>query len=182
MADTPGAQALLAPDSALPEIPHGGTVWKLGRPDQDARARLEKLAIKVAVDQVRALKGVLDPGAYQELFGDVTRNLGRYATWRDRWQEVVFDPANGHLFLWSLLQAHHPAVTAEQVLRLIAEAPEEAELALAQVLPDFFQVLLSAALELVPAADRAGAERVAAGALAALRARPTRTRPSAPTP
>ncbi|MES2464573.1 MAG: hypothetical protein V4671_28765, partial [Armatimonadota bacterium] len=38
---------------ALPEIPHGGKLWKVGRPDGDARARLEKLVKVSALNEVR---------------------------------------------------------------------------------------------------------------------------------
>lgn len=145
----PGVQQMLGADSALPEVPYGGTVWKLGRPDQAAKARLEKLVKKVAIDEVRALKDALDPAGYAELFEAKTRSLRRYDTWRDGWQSVVFDPANSHLFLWSLLQANHPQVSESQVKQLAAGAPEEVLYALAQVMPDFFRSLL-AGLEMTP--------------------------------
>lgn len=175
MADTPGVQQLLAPDSALPEIPHNGTVWKVGRPDQDAKARLEKLVKKVAIDGVRALREVLEPGAYREMFDSVAQNLKQYDTWRAGWQAVALDPANAHLFLWSLLQAHHPNVTEAQVLALGRDVPEEVGFALVQVVPDFFRVLLSEALVGVPAAKRAEVEPIFEAALATLRDRLTPT-------
>ncbi len=179
MSDVPGVQTLLAPDSALPEVPHGGTVWKVGRPDQDAKARLEKLVKRAAIEQVRALKDVLDPGAYREAFDRVTQNLRTYDTWGEGWQAVITDPAHAHLFLWALLQAHHPNVSEEAVKRLAAECPEEVGYALAQVLPDFFQALISPLLAKVPPEVRAQAEAKAGAFLAALReqlsARPGRT-------
>jgi hypothetical protein len=169
MAEVPGAQAALAPDSALPEIPHGGTVWVVGRPDQDARARLEKLAKKVAIDRVRELKDALDPDAYREMFDSVTRALPSYNTWGEGWQRTVLTPDGAHLFLWSLLQAKHPAVTEAQVLRLARECPEEVSFAVAQVVPAFFQMLLSELLARVPPEQRAGAEQQAAQAMAEAR-------------
>lgn len=168
MTDVPGVQTLLAPDSALPEIPHGGTVWKVGRPDQDAKARLEKLVKRAAIEQVRALKDVLDPPAYREAFDRVTNNLRSYDTWGEGWQAVVGDPAHAHLFLWALLQAHHPTVSEEQVKRLADECPEEVGFALAQVLPDFFRAFLVTLLAKVPPERRAEAAGKAEAYLTAL--------------
>mgnify|MGYP001605268688 FL=1 len=142
MADSPGIQQQLGSDSALPEIPYKGTLYKLGRPDQDAKGRLEKLVKRVAIDEVRALKDALPPAAYAELFAERTKNLKQYDTWREGWKATVFEPANAHLFLWSLLQAHHPTITAADVLALATEAPEEVSYALAQVMPAFFRMLL----------------------------------------
>jgi hypothetical protein len=174
-AATPGVQQMLADDSALPEVPFGKTVWKFGRPDEAARGRLEKLVKKVAIGEVRALKDTLDPAAYAELFEARTRSLKRYDTWRDGWQAVVFDPANSHLFLWSLLQANHPDVAEADVLALAKGAPEEVLFALAQVMPDFFRALL-AGMELTPDQQRA-----VDAALASLRERLTPTRASTST-
>lgn len=140
--ENPGVGGMLGAAGPCPEIPLGKRVWKVGHPTQAAKARLEKLAAKVALDEVRRLKDVLDPAAYREAFDAVTQNLKSYRTWRPGWQAVVFDGANGHLFLWSLLQEHHPAATEADVLALCREAPEEVAAALAQVIPDFFGVLL----------------------------------------
>lgn len=175
MSEAPGAQHLLAPDSALPEIPHKGALYKVGRPDGNARARLEKLVKATALNGVRALKDVLEPSAYREAFAEVTNNLKRYETWRDGWQAIVFDPGCRHLFLWSLLLEHHPAITEQQVLELAQAVPEEVHAALAQVLPPFFQTLLSALLASLPEERKAEAEAKVSAGLSELRASLTPT-------
>lgn len=171
---TPGIQQQLAPDSALPEIPFGGRLYKVGRPDQDAKARLEKLVKRVVIDDVRVLRDALDPAAYRELFDAKTANLRQYDTWRAGWQAVVFDPANAHLFLWSLLQSHQPAVAEADVKALAAGAPEEVQFALAQVMPDFFRETL-AGVEMTP--DQRAAVEAAINVFRA-RLTPTRATPS----
>lgn len=140
--ETPGAGMMTGTPGACPEIQAGGKIWKVGHPRQAAKGRLERLAKKVALDEVRAMKGILDPAAYKEAFEGVTNNLRKYDTWREGWQAVVFDPNNSHLFLWSLLQEHHPDITEAQVLEICTLAPEEVRAAFAQVIPDFFQVIL----------------------------------------
>lgn len=139
----PGVQQILGAAGACPEIVHGKRRWKVGHPTQAAKARLEKLAAKVALDEVRRLKDTLDPAAYQEAFGEAVKSLKNYRTWRPGWQAVVFDPANSHLYLWSLIQEHHPDASEEDVLAICRDAPEEVVAAMAQVLPDFFRLLLS---------------------------------------
>lgn len=126
-------------NDSCPEIVFRGKKYAVGRPDQKAKARLEKLAAAVAINEVRALKDVLPADAYQEAFGAVTKNLKSYRTWQPGWQAVVFEPANGYLFLASLM----PDVPEETVKGICHDSPEEVNAALAQVIPDFFDMLLT---------------------------------------
>lgn len=162
--DSPGLGVMLGKGA---EIVCGGKAWKVGAPDQFAKERLEKLAAKVALEEVRRLKGTLDHAAYQEAFGEVVRDLKGYRTWQPGWQAVVMAPAGQHLFLLSLIQGPHPDATEEDVLGLFRDAPEEVAAAYAQVLPDFFTLLVAPLRQLLSPADVAKVE----AALAALRAR-----------
>lgn len=141
--EAPGIGVLLGSAGPCPEFTALGKKWTVAHPTQDAKARLEKLAAKVALDEVRRMKDVLDPQAYQEAFTEVTRSLKDFRTWKSGWQKIVFDPEYAHLFFWSLLQEKHPDATEAEVLALCQKAPEEVQAALAQVLPDFFQLLLN---------------------------------------
>ena len=165
---TPGVGVMLGGGA---EIVCGGRTWKVGAPDQDAKARLERLAAKSALDGVRELKGTLDPAAYQEVFGEVTRNLKNYKTWQPGWQAVVMSPAGHHLFLLSLIQGPHPDATEDDVLAVFAQAPEEVAAALARVLPDFFTLLTAPLRRHLRPAELAKVD----AALAELRARLTPT-------
>jgi len=118
-----------------------GKVWKVSAPDQNAKGRLEKIAAAHAIQAVRRLKSYLDADAYKEAFAEVTTGVENYATWRPGWQTVVF--GNPHLFLWSLLLANHEGLSEDTVLRIFAESPEEVAAAYAQVMPDFFDLLLA---------------------------------------
>lgn len=168
MSDAPGVGVMLA---APAEIKVGKTTWVVSPPDQDAKARLEKLAARAALEEVRRLKPVLDADAYAEAFRAAMDALPSYRTWQPGWQRVVFDPANAHLFLWSLLQAAHPDATEEDVVKLHADAPEEVAAAYAQLLPDFFRLLLAPVLPRLDPAARAAVE----AAVADLRRRLTPT-------
>ncbi len=91
---------------------------------------------------MRALKDVLDPAAYQESFSLVIESLPKYDTFQPGWLATVFSPAQQHLFLWSLLQGAQPDIPEQLVIEMMTESPEEVAAAFAQVLPDFFHLLL----------------------------------------
>jgi hypothetical protein len=153
-AENPGLGVVLGSAGSPAEIHHAGRVWKLGHPDQRAKERLEKLVAKVALDDVRRLKDVLDPDAYAEAFGQVTGNLRAYKTWREGWQKIIGDPGNGHLFLWALLLEHQPGATESDVLDVARGSPGEVAAALSQVLPPFLRMLAAEVLEAAPAEAR----------------------------
>lgn len=136
---------------ACPEIPVNGRVWRLGHPTQRAKAELEKLAVQQATDRVLELRPALDPPAYAAVFAGLMSQIqrGHFKTWGAGWQEVVFDPANAHLFLLSLLRECHPEATADDVAALAEAEPDRVQAALAQVVPGFFEVTL-AGMRLTP--------------------------------
>lgn len=143
--ETPGLQQMLGAAGACPEIHCDGKVWKVGHPTQRAKAELERLAVAAALDEVRSLKNVIPPDAYQEMFGEVTRQITakEFRTWGPGWQRSVFGASSAHLFLTSLLRECHPNATPADALRLTQECPEEVTAALAQVVPGFLSVLLA---------------------------------------
>lgn len=147
----PGVQQILGNSGACPEIPLDGKVWRIGHPTQRAKAVLEELAAGRAVAEVRALKGVLPPDAYSEMFTELTKSIaaGDFKTWHPGWQRVTLGGGNSHLFLLSLLRECHPSATEADALRLAREAGEEVTAAMARVIPGFFDLLL-AGLGLTP--------------------------------
>lgn len=160
MSGASGVGVMLGKGATFPAL---GKTWKVSAPDQDAKDRLEKLAAGAALNEVRRLKDSLGAAAYKEAFSEVVANLKNYRTWQPGWQAVVFHPENVHLYLWSLLQAAHPDVTEEEVLSVFADAPEEVAAAYAQVMPDFFTMLLAPMRDRIPAAGRAKLEELIAG-------------------
>jgi hypothetical protein len=172
-----------------PDIRWRGRNWRVGRPTQDAKARLEKLVAAVSLEEVRRLKDVLSPAAYQEAFKAAMAALPSYHTWQAGWQAVVFDSANAHLFLWSLLQEFHPQVSEAEVRGMLAEVSEEVEAALAQVIPDFFQMLvddlvarMAAAIRQATPEDAGRVEEAVAVARAEVDRLRVRLTPTSPTP
>lgn len=127
-----------------PEIPFNNKIWKIGHPTQRAKETLERLAVAKATAEIMALKGAVDAQAYAELFESHKRDItsGSYRTWGDGWQRVTFAPQNAQLFLLSLLRENHPEATELDAKTLALGAREEVEIALAQVVPGFFSMLL----------------------------------------
>lgn len=140
-----GVTALLGAAGACPVIRHEGKDYTIGHPTQAAKARLELLVAAQAVNEVRELKSVLDPDAYTELFTETAEKVrGRsFKTWGADWQKVVLDPQNAHLFLLSLMRGAHPDLSEQTVRQMMDAQPEECALALGQVVPDFFAMLLA---------------------------------------
>lgn len=145
---------MLGGAAAPPEVPYAGRLWKVGAPDQQAKQRLERLVKAAALEEVRQLKGVLPPAAYQEAFAEATRSLPDYRTWGPGWQRVVNDPSNAHLFLLSLLQGPQPWATEADARGMARDVPEEVRAALAQVTPGFFRTLLADLLDGLPPGER----------------------------
>lgn len=164
---------------ACPEVRVGNKVWKIGHPTQRAKACLEQLAVQVASAEVRALKDVLPPDAYAEVFREFTDSVSarHYRTWGPGWQRVVWGPQSAHLFLLSLLRENHPDATEGDARALAAADPEAVALAVLQVTPNFVRLLLAERPELTPE-QRAKVE----GAVAAALAKTPHPDPPAPTP
>lgn len=136
--------SLLATPGSSPEITFQGKVYRIGHPTQRARETLERLAAAKATLEITALKGELDATAYAELFESHKQDIvaGKYRAWGEGWQRITLAPRNHHLFLLALLRENHPDATEREALGLAQGAREEVELALAEVVPGFFTLLV----------------------------------------
>jgi hypothetical protein len=76
-------------------------------------------------------------------------SAGEYKTGGAGWASVVFKGTNASLFLLSLLRECHPEATEKDAHRLAVNEPEQVQLAMARVVPGFFDLLL-AEMELPP--------------------------------
>jgi hypothetical protein len=140
-----GVGTMLGASGGCPEVVFNGKTWKIGHPTQRAKDTLERLAVSKATQEIMALRGVVDAPAYAELFEAHKRDItaGSFRTWGEGWQRITFSPQNAHLFLLSLVRECHPEATERDAQALAIGAPEELQLALAQVVPGFFTVLLA---------------------------------------
>ena len=150
--DVPGVTTMLGNSGACPEIVVDGKTWRIGHPTQRAKAELERLAVAMAVAEIRALKEMLPADAYQETFRELTDSIAakHYRTWGAGWQRVVWGPQSAHLFLLSLMREHHPQATELDAQTIAAAEPEQVIAALVQVVPNFVALLLADRPEVTP--------------------------------
>jgi|SRR5579872_138198 len=143
--DSPSVQTMLGASGACPEIIHNSKIWKIGHPTQRAKATLEELVIGKATAEILSLKKTLPLEAYAELFESlrVAISAGEYKTGGAGWAKVVFTGLGAPLFLLSLLRENHPDATEKDARELSAHHPELVQLALARVIPGFFDLLLA---------------------------------------
>jgi hypothetical protein len=132
----PSVQEALGTAGCPAEIHHGPRVYKVGHPDQRAKARLEQLVAQHARREVLELGGTaaewldrVEQGAYR------TRGPG--------WLHVVQSPAGAVLFLLSLMREHHPDMTADEVTAVASAEPEQVKAALGVVAGPFFELVLA---------------------------------------
>lgn len=183
MTDTvppPGVQTMLGAAGAPARVKFRGREWLVGHPIQKAKGELEEIAAGAAVDEVLALRGVLAPVAYADMWKETVLAIqGReFRTWGPGWTRIVFARENAHLFLLSLLRCDQPHATAADATAMAAEEPEQVTAALARVVPGFFAYLL-AGLK-VPPDQRAKFEAKLASITAQFLS--TLTPPNSPTP
>jgi hypothetical protein len=139
-----GIGDVLGDAGSLPEIEYGGKVWKVGKATQRAGDCLVQLTIRAAMREIQALKGIIDPADYREMFDDFTVAVqkGAYRTWGDRWSAMSSGMDGTVRFLLSLLRERHPDATEAEALALMVNCGDEVKVAFAQVLPPFLFLLL----------------------------------------
>lgn len=179
MSIPPAVGDVLGPAGACPEILHNGKTWKIGHPDQAAKDRLEKLVVADAWNNVKAaLLG--DPEHDEELkasYQESVRNR-EYRTGGKLWARAFSRTDGQVLFYLSLIQAHHPEATSQDVVSLMADKPDEFLTAIELVTPRFFFVAAEA-MGLPPDKQQTWATEQAGKLLDAIRkARQKQTTPS----
>lgn len=164
-----GAVAALGPAAGPIDIPHAGKTWRLGHPDQRAKAELEKLVVALAEDNLAASKEVVSAARYAALEKRLDDHMlaRRWQTWGDLWAQTVNGPDGFTLFLLSLLRPHHEGATLTDARALWLSANRRCRGALVMVLPGFFD-LLAADLPAEEGDRREAARKMAVEVLANL--------------
>ena len=179
---TPTTQSILGSDGVPAEFEHKGVTYKLGHPDQRAKARYEEAVVQAKARELGALlkRNLVTPALYAErmevLGGRLDR--GEQAAGGALWAEYTLgDKAatGAALWVWCLLVEHQPAVTVAEAAALLNECGPLLDLAVRRVLPAFFADA-GAAIGLTPGQI---ADLLAAAAEAFARVRPTTPPPTA---
>ncbi len=145
MSVPPSVGDVLGASGAPPTVTSNGKTWKVGYPTGGAKDRLEKLIVADAWENIQAAKlGV--PEVDDEMvksFHTSVRNR-EYRTGGSLWS-AAFSRLDGQVkFYLSLIQEHHPEATAEDVVALMADQPDEFMTAMEIVTPRFFFVVAEA--------------------------------------
>lgn len=160
--------------SDCPVIQHGEKLWKIGHPTQAAKDRLEKLVVADAWENVTAARlGIPDvDDEAARSFHEAVRNR-EYRTGGKMWAAAFSRPDGQVKFYLSLIREHHPEATEADVMRLMADKPDEFLTAIELVTPRFFFVAAEA-MKLPPDKAKAWAEKLGAEFVQKIRdARPT---------
>lgn len=135
--------ATLGASGPCPEISCAGKTWKIGHPTQEAKAELNRIVVAVASAALEANRSVLPPAVFSQMFSDFTAKVSKryYQTWHEGWIEIALGQDGDVLFLLSLMRIHQTGATEADARTLYTEAAEQVGVAMAQVMPVFFQVL-----------------------------------------
>ncbi len=138
-----GVGPILGASGACPTIDYAGKVWKVGHPTQKAKGELECLVAACAYENVEKLRGVLPAALFKQKSDELDRQIfgGQQRTWGPLWSAVNSGPDGTPLFLLSLLRQNHEAATMADARGMWRDKNREVNLALAQVIPDFFTLM-----------------------------------------
>jgi len=153
----PGIGEVLGEAGGCPEVIDSvGRRWKIGHPTQAAKRVLEGLVAAAALAEIKAQERYLSPSDYSEELAAHRRAVlaKEFRTFGSGWERIMSDPPTaGTLFLLSLLRTHHPHATEADARSLQDDCPLDLELALDEVIPSFFPVLVMD--DRIPKANRA---------------------------
>lgn len=134
-------------------VTHAGKTYTLGRPTPEVLAAIEQAIARDTWETAQELREV-SPG----IADDARQRLltRQYAAGGPLWDQTLRSRHGVQLQLWALIRANHPEFTREMAADLFAAVPDQCELAVILVAPDFYE---AAALRAGDGADRAAAKR-----------------------
>ncbi len=141
----PNLNSVLGQSGACPEIELNGETWKIGHPTQQAKSILNLLIVANATAELTALRGVVDAQTYADSMREHSARVanGYYKTWRDGWLAAMGDKFRADaVFLQSLLRVNHPGATEKLARDLYEQKPDEVSMALLEIAPPFFEMLV----------------------------------------
>lgn len=126
----------------LPVVNWNGKAYKVAAPTPAVLAAVERQAAAVATENVKALKGVLPPAEWQDLWDGLLSDLKarKWAYGRELFNAVSTGPDGDVLLLWGCLSLTHPELTVADVRRMQIDQPEDTASAVAQVIPRFLEI------------------------------------------
>lgn len=149
MSDAVSIQDALGSAGECPRFEWRGKTYKVGFPDDRAKARLEELVAQAETAAVVSLKGAIPDDDYRTQLADLGRQL-RAGVREQRtkagklWREYMFGRNREQgfvLYLLALVQGEHPEVTETTLTAMLEESGDLLLLAADRVVPGFFDFL-----------------------------------------
>lgn len=127
-----------------PEIEWNGKQWKIGFPTESCRKEIERLIVAQASGEIMALKGIVPDAEFEAHMAGFRESLiaGEYKAPLGRCFKKAFDNDMVLVFL-AMVRQKHPEATKTDAIGIMRDCKEAAKLAIVQVMPDFFAVLLA---------------------------------------
>lgn len=141
-------QDTLGNAGTLPTVEWKGETYHLSFPSQKTKTALEEHVAAQAVNECRAMKGVLPADAYAELWDKTVKAIQTRAhrTMGPLWVETIM--AGGIKtavpIMLILFRVRHPKLSEDDVRAMILDEPELTTAALMRVIPSFFEMAVRA--------------------------------------
>lgn len=129
--------------SDCPRIKTESAEYKVGWPTKRARKRLEQLVAARAITELEELADTLRPDVYRTRSDKVLAlvTAGAHKVGGELWNTVMASEAGATLYLLSLVREHHPDATEEHVNALLYKYPDQVQVAIRLVTPNFYRLL-----------------------------------------
>jgi hypothetical protein len=159
--DAPSLGTILGGSGAPFPVEHAGRTYRIAAPTNQARDVFHKLVVAAALKGAQQAEiDMPGLGCLDQFRRDYA--AGKYKPGASGWREYGTGEKGNALFLAALLYQHHPDITPDAAEELYEAQPDAVGVALAEVMPPFFDIL-GADTRLPPplrAGFRAGAEEM----------------------
>lgn len=134
----PGVAAMVGTPPTIHEA--SGKVWRVGFNTQDAKGRLEEAIRSHIIRNALKAKRLLGGDEGEEVYDAAIEKIdgGHYLTFALGWRKTLRSDSGAILYLYSLLQEHHPDVTEVDAERLLRTESEQTHAAIRAISPDFW--------------------------------------------
>lgn len=126
----------------LPVVNWNGKAWAVGRPTPATLAFLEVELAAAAYRRVLAMKRSVTAVEFAEMKAAVLADIGdnKFAFNQPRFWGSMSGPDGTAILLWASLTVRHPEATLADAKRMLREAADEVDLAMAITTPQVFAV------------------------------------------
>lgn len=138
--DAPTLSTILGGGGAPFPVEHAGKTYRVAAPTNQARDVFHKFVVAAALKGAQQAEMDLPGMGFLDQFRR-DYAAGAYKPGADGWKRYATGEGGNTLFLAALLYHHHPDITPEAAAELERAQPDAVAVALAEVMPPFFDLL-----------------------------------------